>query len=166
MTPVLPTGYRDACECAKKVLTEGAFNNCADPERFRLDLLNIAKTTLSSKILTVVRGGEGLHEATHQATCTLEYPCHLTARCLHSGPMHAMQPHPSTAQQQFWTTSLLMQLSTICLFRPSVALLALSAKLMNAPEGFSVLAHTYTTVTINDLHNFGGVLYEIFIQRV
>ncbi|MEW5305737.1 MAG: hypothetical protein WDW38_000278 [Sanguina aurantia] len=46
-------GYRDACECAKKVLTEGAFNNCADPERFRLDLLNIAKTTLSSKILTV-----------------------------------------------------------------------------------------------------------------
>lgn len=47
-------GFREACDCARKVLEEGAFNNHADPVVFREDLINIAKTTLSSKILTVV----------------------------------------------------------------------------------------------------------------
>ncbi|GFR42873.1 hypothetical protein Agub_g3864 [Astrephomene gubernaculifera] len=46
-------GYREACDCARAVLESGAFNHQADPELFRRDLLNIAKTTLSSKILTV-----------------------------------------------------------------------------------------------------------------
>uniref|UniRef100_A0A7S2VVA9 CCT-beta n=1 Tax=Chlamydomonas chlamydogama TaxID=225041 RepID=A0A7S2VVA9_9CHLO len=45
-------GYREACDCARGVLEGAAFNNKADPEAFRRDLLNIAKTTLSSKILT------------------------------------------------------------------------------------------------------------------
>mmetsp|Transcript_647 Transcript_647/g.1360 ORF Transcript_647/g.1360 Transcript_647/m.1360 type:complete len:530 (-) Transcript_647:562-2151(-) len=45
-------GYREACEASKKVLLERSVNNSADPVRFRQDLLNIARTTLSSKILT------------------------------------------------------------------------------------------------------------------
>lgn len=45
-------GFREACDCAHQTLIGAAFNNEADPERFRQDLLNIAKTTLSSKILT------------------------------------------------------------------------------------------------------------------
>lgn len=46
-------GFRDACDCARKTLEEGSFCNSADPVLFRSDLINIAKTTLSSKILTV-----------------------------------------------------------------------------------------------------------------
>ena len=46
------TGFREACECARKVLEDSTFNNVSDPVRFRADLMNIAKTTLSSKILT------------------------------------------------------------------------------------------------------------------
>ncbi|PNW79478.1 hypothetical protein CHLRE_09g416750v5 [Chlamydomonas reinhardtii] len=46
-------GYREACDCARGVLETGAFNHQSDAEQFRQDLLNIAKTTLSSKILTV-----------------------------------------------------------------------------------------------------------------
>ena len=34
------------------MLADSAFSNVADPVRFRQDLMNIAKTTLSSKILT------------------------------------------------------------------------------------------------------------------
>lgn len=34
------------------MLADSAFSNLADPVRFRQDLMNIAKTTLSSKILT------------------------------------------------------------------------------------------------------------------
>ena len=44
-----------ACEVAKAALIERATNNQADPVAFRQDLLNIARTTLSSKILTQVR---------------------------------------------------------------------------------------------------------------
>jgi hypothetical protein len=36
------------------VLEETSFSNVANAEQFRADLINIAKTTLSSKILTVV----------------------------------------------------------------------------------------------------------------
>ena len=45
-------GFREASACARKVLEDCSMNNQADPEKFRRDLLNIAKTTLSSKILT------------------------------------------------------------------------------------------------------------------
>eukprot|EP00877_Chromochloris_zofingiensis_P008033 jgi/Chrzof1/3483/Cz12g27040.t1 len=45
-------GFREACEVGRQALESGAFNNTGDPERFRQDLMNIAKTTLSSKILT------------------------------------------------------------------------------------------------------------------
>jgi T-complex protein 1 subunit beta len=37
---------------AKAELTAAAFSNAQHPEAFRQDLLNIARTTLSSKILT------------------------------------------------------------------------------------------------------------------
>jgi len=45
-------GYREACEVAKTALIERTTNNQADAAKFRNDLLNIARTTLSSKILT------------------------------------------------------------------------------------------------------------------
>ena len=45
-------GYREACECARTVLEASSFSNSGNAELFRRDLLNIAQTTLSSKILT------------------------------------------------------------------------------------------------------------------
>lgn len=44
-------GYRIATNVALAALKAAAVNNAADPARFRADLINIAKTTLSSKIL-------------------------------------------------------------------------------------------------------------------
>jgi len=49
---VIIAGFRAAAEAALARLEEIAANNGADPVVFRKDLLNIAKTTLSSKILT------------------------------------------------------------------------------------------------------------------
>ena len=45
-------GYREACNVARKRLEDRASNNAGDAAAFRRDLVNIAKTTLSSKILT------------------------------------------------------------------------------------------------------------------
>lgn len=45
-------GYRDAADAARAVLTQSAFTNQSDAAKFREDLIKIAKTTLSSKILT------------------------------------------------------------------------------------------------------------------
>eukprot|EP00887_Chlorella_sp_A99_P007942 scaffold12.g7942.t1 len=45
-------GYREAAEAARRQLEAVAFDHGADAEAFRQDLLNIARTTLSSKILT------------------------------------------------------------------------------------------------------------------
>ncbi|DBB00380.1 hypothetical protein WJX82_005136 [Trebouxia sp. C0006] len=45
-------GYRQACEAAKERLELLALNHSSNEDTFRQDLLNIAKTTLSSKILT------------------------------------------------------------------------------------------------------------------
>lgn len=45
-------GFREAEAVAKAELTGAAFSNAQQPDVFRKDLLNIAKTTLSSKILT------------------------------------------------------------------------------------------------------------------
>lgn len=45
-------GFREAAACARGVLESGAFSNASDADKFRSDLVNIAKTTLSSKILT------------------------------------------------------------------------------------------------------------------
>jgi len=44
-------GFRLAVSAAREALTSSARNNIADPEKFRADLLNIARTTLSSKLL-------------------------------------------------------------------------------------------------------------------
>ncbi|KAJ8508426.1 hypothetical protein ONZ45_g9295 [Pleurotus djamor] len=45
-------GYRIASAAALKALEGAAVNNAADPEAFRQDLFNIARTTLSSKVLS------------------------------------------------------------------------------------------------------------------
>jgi hypothetical protein len=45
-------GFREAEAVAKAELESAAFSNVQEPEAFRRDLLNIARTTLSSKILT------------------------------------------------------------------------------------------------------------------
>jgi len=45
-------GYRMAQECARKALAGAAIDHGSDMEAFRKDLINIARTTLSSKILT------------------------------------------------------------------------------------------------------------------
>lgn len=45
-------GWRMAVEVARTALQNAASDNSADPERFREDLMNIARTTLSSKILS------------------------------------------------------------------------------------------------------------------
>lgn len=44
-------GYRIASQAALKVLEESAVDHSANPEAFRKDLIAIAKTTLSSKVL-------------------------------------------------------------------------------------------------------------------
>ncbi|KAG7187972.1 hypothetical protein KM043_013928 [Ampulex compressa] len=46
------SGWRSATAVAREALRNSAADNSADPERFREDLLNIARTTLSSKILS------------------------------------------------------------------------------------------------------------------
>ncbi|XP_064085953.1 T-complex protein 1 subunit beta-like isoform X2 [Macrobrachium nipponense] len=45
-------GYRRATDVAREALTKSAQDNSSDPAKFREDLLKIAKTTLSSKILS------------------------------------------------------------------------------------------------------------------
>ena len=44
-------GYRLARDAAFKALTAAAVDHSADKEKFREDLINIAKTTLSSKVV-------------------------------------------------------------------------------------------------------------------
>ena len=48
---VIISGYRQARDVALAKLKESAWNNSEDKEKFREDLLNIARTTLSSKLL-------------------------------------------------------------------------------------------------------------------
>ncbi|CAN0001288.1 unnamed protein product, partial [Sphacelaria rigidula] len=45
-------GWRIATACARKVLADAAEDNGKDDVKFREDLMNIARTTLSSKLLT------------------------------------------------------------------------------------------------------------------
>jgi T-complex protein 1 subunit beta len=48
---IIIQGWRKAREVAKKVLVDNAFDNFDDEEAFKKDLMNIALTTLSSKLL-------------------------------------------------------------------------------------------------------------------
>lgn len=48
-------GWRIARDAARKRLIEASWDNSADTEKFRQDLLNIARTTLSSKLMSDVR---------------------------------------------------------------------------------------------------------------
>merc|ERR1711942_152488 len=45
-------GFRKATDVAREALTSAARDNGADDDKFRQDLMNIARTTLSSKLLT------------------------------------------------------------------------------------------------------------------
>jgi len=45
-------GFRKATDVAREALTAAARDNGADDDKFRQDLMNIARTTLSSKLLT------------------------------------------------------------------------------------------------------------------
>ena len=47
-------GYREACTIARDRLETVSVDHSAEPDAFREDLMNIARTTLSSKILTQV----------------------------------------------------------------------------------------------------------------
>lgn len=49
------SGWRKAVMCARKALEDASQNHGDDPAAFREDLMNIARTTLSSKILTVAK---------------------------------------------------------------------------------------------------------------
>ena len=46
------SGYRMAAECARNALEQRVWDSKANAESFRSDLMNIAMTTLSSKILS------------------------------------------------------------------------------------------------------------------
>ncbi|XP_057326896.1 T-complex protein 1 subunit beta [Microplitis mediator] len=48
---IIIVGYRKATQEAREALQLSAIDNSADPAKFREDLMNIARTTLSSKIL-------------------------------------------------------------------------------------------------------------------
>ena len=52
-------GFRQACTVARERLEACAWDNKADAPKFREDLLNVARTTLSSKILTQARRRHG-----------------------------------------------------------------------------------------------------------
>ena len=49
---VICSGYRMALNAAQEALREFAINNADSEEKFKEDLLNVARTTLSSKLLT------------------------------------------------------------------------------------------------------------------
>ena len=49
---IIISGFRKARDCAKEILIKQAFNDFSDKEKYYNDLINIAKTTLSSKLVT------------------------------------------------------------------------------------------------------------------
>ena len=49
---IIISGFRKARDCAKKILVKQAFNDYSDKDKYYNDLINIAKTTLSSKLVT------------------------------------------------------------------------------------------------------------------
>eukprot|EP00976_Prorocentrum_cordatum_P003500 68504-Prorocentrum_minimum.AAC.4 len=57
-----------ACAVARQALEDRAMSNKDDPDKFRSDLMNVAKTTLSSKILTQVRTPSVVRPAAQSAT--------------------------------------------------------------------------------------------------
>lgn len=61
---VIAQGYRMALAEARKALDSSAWDNGEDSEKFREDLMNIARTTLSSKLLT--------HEKEHFAKMAVD----------------------------------------------------------------------------------------------
>lgn len=60
----IAAGWRIAAQLARKELEASAMDNSSDPERFKKDLLEIAKTTLSSKLV--------LYEKSHFAQLAVD----------------------------------------------------------------------------------------------
>lgn len=71
---VVIKGYRLAAEEARKALEGAAFDHGKDKEKFREDLINIAKTTLSSKLLR--------HEKDHFANLAVTAVLRLKGKAL------------------------------------------------------------------------------------
>lgn len=69
---VIIKGYRLALDAARKRLEEISFDNGKDREKLRVDLINIAKTTLSSKLLK--------HEKDHFAELAVDAVLRLQGR--------------------------------------------------------------------------------------
>ncbi|CAD7926364.1 unnamed protein product [Amoebophrya sp. A25] len=69
---VIIKGYRIAVEAARTQLEQCAFDNGKDEEKLRADLIKIAETTLSSKLLK--------HEKTHFATLAVDAILRLKGR--------------------------------------------------------------------------------------
>lgn len=61
-------GWRDATKVARAALEASAMDHSADPELFKQDLLNIARTTLSSKLLTHEKDWFGAYRGCMGAT--------------------------------------------------------------------------------------------------
>ena len=72
-------GFREACTVAKEALEAAALDHAADEAAFRKDLMNIARTTLSSKILT--------HDKDHFANLA----CDAVMRLKGSGNLEMIQ---------------------------------------------------------------------------
>lgn len=75
----LVDGYRLACVAARKALEASALDHSSDPVAFREDLLAIARTTLSSKLLT--------HEKDHFAELAVD----AVLRVKEGGNLEAIQ---------------------------------------------------------------------------
>ncbi|KAK2183566.1 hypothetical protein NP493_306g02000 [Ridgeia piscesae] len=73
------TGWRKAATQARQALEKSSLDHGDDPEKFRVDLLNISRTTLSSKILT--------HHIEHFANLTVDAVLRLKG----SGNLDAIQ---------------------------------------------------------------------------
>ena len=69
---VVIKGYRIALKAARESLEKCAFDNGKNREQFRKDLINIAETTLSSKLLK--------HEKSHFATLAVDAVLRLQGR--------------------------------------------------------------------------------------
>lgn len=85
-------GFRRACAAAVEALEARAFDNASDPAALREDLLAIARTTLSSKILT--------HDKDHFASIAVDSVMCLKGRT-NLEPIHIIKKAGATMRDSF-----------------------------------------------------------------
>lgn len=85
-------GFRRACACAVEALEARAFDNADDATALREDLLAIARTTLSSKILT--------HDKDHFAKIAVDAVMCLKGRT-NLEPIHIIKKVGATMRDSF-----------------------------------------------------------------